>query len=160
MNNYSVRLADYDNESDAKAIVSLMREYALIENCDRDALNDLPRRLREINNGFTILAWSSFEEHEPVGLINCFFGYSTFQLRPLVNIHDVIVTEFHRGKGVAGQMLAGVESESRNANACRITLEVLGDNTPAITAYEKYGFGKDPSHPKVDTYFMRKTLVD
>ena len=155
---YSTKLADYDNAQDAEAIVSLMREYARIEKCDRDEFDQLPRLLSEIDNGFTVLAYADSKDARAVGMITCFFGFSTFQLKTLVNIHDVIVTKDQRGNGLAGLMLDRVELESRSHGACRLTLEVLGDNQPAITAYEKFGFNKDPSHPNVDTYFLRKSL--
>ena len=150
------RIADYRDANDSKAIVFLMREYANLEGCDRDDLAELPELLSQIDRGFSVLA---YQGANPVGLINCFYGFSTFELRVVVNIHDVIVTESHRGRGVAGVMLARVESESRSRDACRLTLEVLDDNVFAKRAYEKFGFGRDPSHPTVETYFMRKQLV-
>ena len=33
-----------------------------------------------------------------VGLVNCIEGFSTFACRPLVNVHDVVVRESHRGR--------------------------------------------------------------
>ena len=149
------KIADYGDAHDSKAIISLMREYAKSEGCDRDDLEALPRLLSELDQGFSVLA---YQETNPVGLINCFYGFSTFELRTVVNIHDVIVTESHRRRGVAGNMLARVEAEGRSRGACRLTLEVLADNVFAKRAYQKFGFGQDPSHPGIETYFMRKQL--
>ncbi len=157
---YEARLADYQDGSDAKGIVRLMREYARIEECDREELERLPEILLGLDQGFTVLAFHERSSNVPIGLINCFFGFSTFELRPVVNVHDVIVTESHRGQGVARGMLECVESKSRSLNACRITLEVLADNPSAMRAYQKYGFGHDPSHKGVDTYFLRMPLSE
>ena len=155
---YTARLADYQSEKHSKSIICLMREYARIEACDREELDRLPDILSELENGFTVLAFEEDKEDSPVGLINCFFGFSTFELRPVVNIHDVIVTATHRGHGVASIMLERVQQESLSRGACRMTLEGLGDNPSALRAYQKYGFGQDPSHPGVDTFFLRKSL--
>jgi ribosomal protein S18 acetylase RimI-like enzyme len=79
-------------------------------------------------------------------------------MRPLVNIHDVIVTDRFRGHGVAAAMLNEVERIARRRDCCRLTLEVYEDNVPARRAYEKHGFIRDPSHPDVDVHFLRKPL--
>ncbi len=78
--------------------------------------------------------------------------------KKLVNIHDVIVTDSHRGRGVVAEMLAKVEMIAREANCCRLTLEVYEDNPSARRAYAKYGFTGDPTHPDVNTLFLRKTF--
>lgn len=155
---YTARLANYCEKKDAKSIICLMREYAAIEKCDRNELEALPAILAELDRGFTVLGFQEHQEDLPVGLINCFYGFSTFELRPVVNIHDVIVTKKHRGQGVAGTMLECVQAESFASGACRMTLEVLADNPSAVRAYQKYGFGQDPAHEGIDTFFLRKTL--
>lgn len=154
----TVRIADYRDPVDAESIISLMREYMRIESCEREDLERLPSLLAEQNGAFSILAFLGGNQRSPIGLITCFMGFSTFEFRPLVNIHDVIVTKTSRGQGVAGEMLRQVDRVAKERDACRITLEVLGDNASAIRAYEKYGFGGDPAHPGTDLYYLRKNL--
>jgi ribosomal protein S18 acetylase RimI-like enzyme len=155
---FSVKQVDYRDHQDAADFVLLLREYARFEQCDRPALKELPAKLADWPHAFSVLAHADSSDRRPVGLINCFFGFSTFQLRPLVNIHDVIVTGDFRGRGVAGRMLEEVERIARTCDCCRLTLEVYGDNGPARRAYEKYGFTRDPAHPDVDVHFLRKSL--
>lgn len=76
-----------------------------------------------------------------------------------MNIHDVIVTEAHRGHGVSAALLNAVEEIAVEHDCCRLTLEVYTDNTSARRAYQKYGFTRDPEHPDVDVWFLRKPLV-
>ncbi len=122
-------------------------------------MSDLPQQLASFPTAFSLLAYADSDQTVAVGLVNCFFGFSTFAGRSLVNVHDVIVTEKHRGKGVSGAMLEAVERIAVEHDCCRVTLEVLADNTPALRAYQKQGFSRDPAHPHTDTIFLRKSLV-
>jgi GNAT superfamily N-acetyltransferase len=136
----------------------MMREYASFENCDRHELSEIPTKLAEFPTSFSVLAYTGPNEGDVIGLTNCFFGFSTFAMRPLVNIHDVIVTTRFRGQGVVAVMLNEVERIARARDCCRLTLEVYANNDSARRAYKKYGFDCDPSHPNVDVLFLRKGL--
>jgi len=50
---------------------------------------------------FSVLAFAGGDETTPVGLVNCFEGFSTFACRPLVNVHDVAVLGSYRGRCIA-----------------------------------------------------------
>lgn len=78
--------------------------------------------------------------HEALGFATCFVGYSTFQARPLLNIHDIAVLSAWRGHGMAGRLLAGIEELAIRLGCCRITLEVRDDNPRARRVYERTGF--------------------
>ncbi len=151
---------DYSNPSHCRDLCRLLVEYARYETDDAesiadDAFDDLPERLSNFPTAFSILAYRG---QKAVGLTNCFFGFSTFNKRRLVNIHDVMVTESERGKGVASFLLAKVEEIARENDCCRLTLEVLDDNARARRAYEKEGFGRTPYHPDNETLFLQKKL--
>ena len=83
------------------------------------------------------LAWQG---DVAVGLINCFTGFSTFAARPLLNIHDIVVHAEHRGTGVGQGLLQWAETCAQALGACKLTLEVLSNNTKALLAYERAGF--------------------
>ncbi|GHC66046.1 N-acetyltransferase [Streptomyces flavofungini] len=51
-----------------------------------------------------------------------------------------VVADEVRGKGVGRGLLQAVVAEARRQGARRITLRVLGHNTPARTLYESEGF--------------------
>jgi len=62
------------------------------------ARDNLVAALRDYPGAFSVLA---FDGDTPVGLANCFPGFSTFACRPLINIHDLMVVESARGEGVS-----------------------------------------------------------
>jgi GNAT superfamily N-acetyltransferase len=155
---FPVKQVDYQDPKDSADLTGLLREYAQFERCDRPELSQIPEKLAGFPTAFSVLAYADRSRVEAVGLTNCFYGFSTFEMRPLVNIHDVIVTDRFRGQGVAAAMLSEIERMARSRGCCRLTLEVYEDNIPARRAYEKYGFIRDPSHPDVDVHFLRKPL--
>ena len=152
---------DYGNPKQSNDLVHLLAEYAELETDEAarqvlpEELLDIPSKLSEFPTAFSVLA---YEGETPVGLANCFYGFSTFVGRPLVNIHDVVVTESHRGRGVAGKLLAKIDDIAIRQDCCRVTLEVMDHNTSARRAYEKHGFGKTPLHPGSETLFLQKSL--
>lgn len=76
----------------------------------------------------------------PIGLINCFEGYSTFKAQPLLNVHDIVVHPAARGQGVAQALLAAAQHLAIERGCCKLTLEVLSGNTVAMNAYDRFGF--------------------
>ena len=36
----------------------------------------------------TTVVLIAFDGHKPVGIANCFLGFSTFAAKPLLNVHD------------------------------------------------------------------------
>ncbi|MCW8918749.1 MAG: GNAT family N-acetyltransferase [Gammaproteobacteria bacterium] len=98
-------------------------------------------------------------DDQPAGLINAFEGFSTFAARPLLNIHDVIVAPPFRGRGLSQRMMEVVEQLARERGCCKLTLEVLGNNTVAQGAYRKFGFGPYRLDPAAgQALFWQKAL--
>ena len=94
------------------------------------------------------------------GVVNCIEGFSTFKCQTLVNVHDVAVLATHRGQGVGEQMLAVAETEARRRGACKLTLEVLDGNRPAMRLYERCGFAPYQLDPAMgQARFLQKWLT-
>lgn len=134
--------ADYNNPMHASALVLLLDAYAQDPAGGGEPLSDyakshLVKELAARPQAFSVLA---FDGAQPVGLVNCIEGFSTFACRPLVNVHDVAVLPSHRGQRVGEQMLALVDEIARERGACKLTLEVLQGNASAIKLYERVGF--------------------
>lgn len=158
---FSIRRADYANAADAAALVMLLDAYASDPAGGGEGLSDfakahLVRELSARPQAYSVLA---FDGDQPVGLVNCIEGFSTFKCRPLVNVHDVAVLASHRGRGIAEQMLALAETIARERGAVKLTLEVLSGNAPARKLYERIGFAGYQLDPTMGTaQFMQKWL--
>lgn len=154
--------ADYGNPDHARAIVGLLDAYARDaagggEPLSAFAKTHLVQALAARPQAFSVLA---FDGAQPVGLVNCIEGFSTFACKPLVNVHDVAVLPSHRGQRVAGQMLALAESIARERGACKMTLEVLQGNRSALRLYERVGFAAYQLDPAMgQAQFLQKWLV-
>ena len=128
--------ADYHNPVHADALVQLLDAYATDPAGGGEALTtfakeNLVKELAARPQAFSVLAYAG---EQPVGLINCIEGFSTFACRPLVNVHDVTVMASHRGQRVAEKMLVLVEQIARERGACKLTLEVLPVQSGFTTA--------------------------
>jgi ribosomal protein S18 acetylase RimI-like enzyme len=96
---------------------------------------------------------------EPVGFAICFLGFSTFNARPLINIHDIFVQASARGTGMGKFLLDRIEAKARSMNGCAITLEVREDNHRARQLYSKFGFERaEVGAQRVPMEFWRKRL--
>lgn len=136
--------ADLDRADHQAAVVTLTDAYARDPMGNGAPLPDDVRRalipgLREHPGTVVFLAYVGTE---PVGIANCFRGFSTFAGKPLLNIHDVIVLDAYRGRGVARAIFDAVERKARALGCGKLTLEVSEGNHPARKLYEQIGFGQ------------------
>lgn len=157
----SVQRVDYRDPVQARMLVDLLDAYASDPAgggapLPAEVKAGLPAALAARAQAFSVLA---YDGGQPVGLVNCIEGFSTFACRPLVNVHDVVVLASHRGRGIARRMLAVVEQEARVRGACKLTLEVLSANGSALKAYEREGFAGYQLDPAFGSaLFMQKKL--
>ncbi len=155
--------ADYADPRHASAIVTLLDAYARDpmgggRPLEQQVRDNLVAALAKRPQAFSVLA---FTDERPVGLVNCFEGFSTFACRPLINIHDVFVIDAFRGRGISGKMLALVEQIAREKGCCKLTLEVLEQNAAARAAYRRFGFDSYRLDPASGVaLFWQKSLTD
>ncbi len=153
--------ADYLDPAQARDIGDLLHHYALDPmgggtGLSADLRSRVAAELARVPGAYSVLAYAG---DEAVGLVNCFSGFSTFQCRPLVNIHDVVVHRDYRGRGIGGRMLEKVEQIARGRGACKLTLEVLEGNRAAQQAYRKSGFASYELDPRMGkALFWEKPL--
>ena len=153
--------ADYANPMHATALVRLLDDYARDLSGGGEPLSDfvkinLVSALAARPQAFSVLA---FEGINPVGLVNCIEGFSTFACRPLVNVHDVVVISSQRGRRLGEKMFLLVEQIAVQRGACKLTLEVLQGNTSAIKLYERIGFAAYQLDPAMGrAQFFQKWL--
>ncbi len=154
--------ADYANPDHGTALCMLIDSYASdpmggSQPLEQDVLDDLMPGLAKQPNAISFIA---YDNDEPVGLANCFMGFSTFEALPLLNIHDLIVLSSHRGKGVAKALFGAIEDQARAEKACKVTLEVLSGNGPAKALYSSLGYGDYALDPQMGTaLYWQKRLA-
>ena len=161
MSAITIARADYADPAHAAALVLLLNAYASDpagggEGLSEFAKQNLVRELAARPQAYSVLA---FDGTQPVGLVNCIEGFSTFACKPLVNVHDVAVLASHRGRGIAEQMLALAETIARERGAVKMTLEVLSGNHGAVRLYERIGYAGYQLDPAMGTArFLQKWL--
>jgi len=75
-----------------------------------------------------------------VGLTNCFINFATFTVKPYINIHDVIVSQAWRNKGVGRKLVEAILERAKEMDCSKVTLEVREDNDNARHLYNSLGF--------------------
>jgi len=135
-------IRDINLEQDGEALLALMQAYATDP---MGGSSPLPQHvveslLPQLSGRSDYLGIIALVDDTPAGLVNSFEGFSTFAARPLMNIHDVIVAPAFRGTGLSQRMLEAVEQRAIERDCCKLTLEVLSNNTIAQKAYRKFGF--------------------
>lgn len=154
-------IADYENIAHKTAIQALMDHYAKDpagggEAIASSCLAQLPQALAQFPGALTIIA---YEDKRAIGLLNAFPGFSTFKCRPLLNIHDIVVHEDFRRRGVCREMLLTLEEQARARRCCKITLEVLSGNDRAKAVYQNFGFSGYELEPSMgQAIFWQKNL--
>src|SRR4051812_19357535 len=115
--------ANLDLPQHQVAVIELMNAYASDPMGDGKPLSDevKGRLIDGLRQHPTTLIILAFQGDRPVGIATCFFGYSTFAARPLLNIHDYFVVPDVRGSGIGKKLLSAVETEARKKGCCKLT---------------------------------------
>jgi ribosomal protein S18 acetylase RimI-like enzyme len=161
VNCLEVRRASLDDARDADAILMLLDSYA---SDPRGGGQPLAAEVRSrlipgLKTHPTTCIWLAHDGTAPVGVCVGFTGFSTFQARPLLNIHDLAVLPGHRGRGTGRALLAAAEKHARETGCCKLTLEVQEDNAPARRLYESWGFRDVVYGDSGPTRFLGKSLT-
>lgn len=157
----NIRKADFNDPFDEAGIIEVLNSYAADPVGGGQALSgDVRARLvpalRDHANATVLLALA---DRQPVGIAVCFLGFSTFQARPLLNIHDLAVIPKCRGMGIGRALLAEAEKEALSRGCCKLTLEVQDDNVPARSLYQRVGFADFIVGSSAPTRFLCKPLM-
>jgi ribosomal protein S18 acetylase RimI-like enzyme len=138
-----IRDCDFTNQDDRKALISLMNHYmadtmggALPSYTTNKALA-MVDGLHKHPSKLILLASI---EGEYCGLANSFINFSTFSAKPFVNIHDIVVLDKYRNKGIGRRLMEEIVRRARELGCSKITLEVREDNMLAQALYTHLDF--------------------
>jgi ribosomal protein S18 acetylase RimI-like enzyme len=156
MTTVNIIACDYSDPEHLKAITSLINAYIDDEMGGGKPLSQIEqlRLVEGLNNHPKSIVFLAETEGVFAGLLTAFENFSTFTVKPMVNIHDIIVLNEHRGKGIGRQLMNALINEARNRGSSRVTLEVRKDNEKAQALYKSLEFEEtDP-----EMFYWRKYL--
>jgi ribosomal protein S18 acetylase RimI-like enzyme len=140
--NFKIISCDFDNLRHREALVNLMNEYISDKMGDgKPYTEDQKMKLVEgLKNHPSKIVLLALAGEQFVGLCNCFVNFATFTVKPYINIHDVIVTQSWRNKGIGRRLLENVIEKGCEMDCSKVTLEVRDDNHNARYLYNNLGF--------------------
>ena len=150
MNQIEIVEANLNLTIHSQAVLDLLNGYA----CDpmgngaplsSDVLKNL---IPGLQHHPTTIIFLAFITGQPIGVLTCFKGFSTFNARPLINISDFFVLPEHQGKGAGRLLLAAADNKALDLSCCKITLEVQENNHSAKALYAKAGYCRDLHVPE------------
>jgi len=140
--NVFVRPPNWNSASDRSAVVDLLDAYASDLMGGGSPLSDSVKSdlCAELAARPSIAVRLAFLDASPAGLCIANEGFSTFACKPLLNIHDLVTAPAFRGRGVARALIAAMREVALERGCCKLTLEVLENNTVARGLYASCGF--------------------
>lgn len=152
---------NYQNPQHAAHLLELLDMYARDPMGGGEPLSEYARQnlINELSRLPHALSLLAFYQHQAVGLLNGFMGFSTFRCKPLLNIHDIAVKPEQRGLGIARALLDKAEQIARQRGCGKLTLEVLEGNQTAQKLYRAAGFNGYALDPAMgNALFWEKSL--
>ncbi len=140
---FPIRDVDFFHEAMSGDFLELLNHYSMDEMGSGKPLPDeiraaLVPRIQEIDHFHSAICYD--ENGTPAGLVNFMDQFSTFAAQRLINIHDLVVHRDFRGRGVSRRLIEHVQQVAKEKGCCKLTLEVLSENTIAKRAYSNFGF--------------------
>lgn len=143
MNDLLVYEADLSENNNADMLFSLVNAYMA------DPMGGVATQLTVAQKGLltdgllkspSSLIFFCKKGSNVIGASVCFVAFSTFLVRPLINIHDLIILPEYRHCGAGTALMVAIKEKARELNCAKITLEVRCDNLTAKQLYTKCGF--------------------
>ncbi len=137
-------ICDFENPSHLTAVADLLQGY-MADPMGEHKPHSKIEQLRLVDGlashpkAFVVLA---SDGGKAVGMATCFELFSTFAVKPFINIHDLYLLDSYRGFGVGRGMLQFIEEVATSKKCCKITLEVRDDNDVAQGLYRSEGFAE------------------
>lgn len=147
---------DFTNEEHCKQLAALINQYIADPMGGGAPLTPI-QQLRLVDglanhpSSFVLFILS---DEQILGLATCFINFSTFSAKQVINIHDLIIDQRYRGKGLGRELIQAIEVIANERKCGKITLEVRADNYTAKKLYYDHGF----TEGKSKMYFWRKEL--
>lgn len=147
---------DYENPMHLNALVDLLNHYMGDAMGESEPLNKI-QQLHLVdglaNHPSSFVLFIIYNQ-KIAGLATCFINFSTFKVKPYINLHDLIIYDQYRGKGLGRLLMEELIHISETKKYCKISLEVREDNKVAQNLYRSLGFKECAPN----MYFWTKTI--
>ncbi|MEM1135618.1 MAG: GNAT family N-acetyltransferase [Bacteroidota bacterium] len=120
------------------------RQFYQQESNLADAENFLKERLEKKES--VIFLALEITTNEACGFVQIFPIFSSVSMKNAWLLNDLFVTEKHRRKGIASQLLQAAIQLGKENNAAFVMLETTVDNKQAQKSYAKNGFEQSGNH--------------
>ncbi len=133
---------DFCDHNHLLAIGYLLNAYISDDMGGGTSLTEL-QQLRVVNrldNHPMAVVLLALSDRQPIGMLIGFENFSTFTVKPMINIHDLIVLPAFRKRGAGRLLMEKVIDIARQRGCSRVTLEVRHDNVSAQSLYGGLGF--------------------
>jgi len=133
---------DLNDKAHCEAVLQLLNDYMMDEMGTGNPMPDNlgPQIIEGLKKHAAYIGFMVSAEGQFAALANCNLNFSTWKAKPLINIHDFIVSPGFRKQGVGLFLLRSIEEYARQKGYCRVNLEVRQDNCNAQNLYKKAGF--------------------
>lgn len=156
MNNIKIIECDFNNCDHAKALVTLMNHYIKDKMGNAKPLDKQQglKLMEGLKNHPSKLVLFAELNNKLIGLAVCYVNFATFTCMPFINIHDIVVLDEYRNKGVGHKLMHAIHAHAISMGCSKITLEVREDNLNAQHLYKTLGY--TDCKPKM--FFWEKKL--
>ncbi|GBL06204.1 N-acetyltransferase [Glaciecola sp. KUL10] len=138
----NVERVNYQNETQCEQLIDLLESYALDPMGGDTPLADVVKKnlCQALQVRAYMKSFICYVDDKPAGFANCIESFSTFNCKPVLNIHDFAVKPEFRGLQLSQHLMMAIEAHAKEIGCCKLTLEVLEGNKVAQNAYLKSGF--------------------
>lgn len=97
------------------------------------------QRFRELLETGSLVSFIACTGHEPIGVMNIFYKYTTFSGRKILYIEDLYVRERYRGCGTGGKLLERARKIATENDCEQIELKCAIWNRNSAEFYKSHG---------------------
>lgn len=134
--------ADLHSPAHCRDVVRLLDAYACDIMGGQEQLSEYTKAnlTSELAKREGCIVFLTYVDQQAAAIAICFEGFSTFACKPILNIHDLMVDQNFRGRGLAVGLLRQAQAAAMERGCSKMTLEVLQGNVRATEIYRKFGF--------------------
>lgn len=156
-----VEKVDYQNQAQCEQLLDLLESYALDPMGGDSPLTEHVKQnlCKALGERAFMQSFICYVDDQPAAFANCIESFSTFNCKPVFNIHDFAVKPDYRGRQLSQHLMHAIEKQALELGCCKLTLEVLEGNKVAQNAYLKSGFSAYELDPEMgQAMFWEKKL--